>query len=149
MELMQSIDALQPHQRFYVIFFDASPDYMRVSHEDRDDPQSILATPENKQALRRWASTIKMDSGQAPYEPLRFALQLRPDVIFLLSDGEFPSGIERLLREENIVENLFGEKHIKSIVHTIGYHSRQGEIRMREIATQNQGQYRHVPKPGP
>ena len=51
---------------------------------------------------------IEMDRGRAPYEALRFALQLRPDVIFLLSDGEFPQGIEDLLREENKVENLFG-----------------------------------------
>ena len=54
---------------------------------------------------------ISMDRGRAPYDPLRFALGLKPDVIFLLSDGEFPQGIENLLKEENKVENLFGESH--------------------------------------
>ena len=78
-----------------------------------------------------------MDRGRAPYEPLEFALELKPDVIFLLSDGEFPVGIESLLRERNRVENLFGESRIRSIVHTIGYHSRSGEARMRAIAGQN------------
>jgi hypothetical protein len=146
-ELLHSIEALSSQQRFYVIFFDASPDYMRVSQPDVDDPQSVLATAENKQALRSWAASIKMDSGEAPYRPLEFALQLRPDVIFLLSDGEFPAGIERLLQEENRVGNLFGDQGVKSIVHTIGYHSREGEARMRAIASQNQGQYRYVPKP--
>ncbi len=147
-ELLHSIEALKPHQRFYVVFFDANPDYMRLSRLDEDDLQSALATPENKRALRAWASGIKMDSGKAPYEPLEFALELRPDVIFLLSDGEFPAGIEQLLQDANRVENLFGDQQIKSIVHTIGYYSRQGESRMRAIAEQNQGQYRHVPKPG-
>ena len=146
-ELLRSIDALRPDQRFYVIFFDAEPDYMRVNPRDADNTQSVLATPKHKLALKQWAMGIKMDRGQAPYEPLEFALELQPDVIFLLSDGEFPAGIESLLQERNRVENLFGENRIRSIVHTIGYHSRTGEVRMRAIAQQNQGQYRHVPKP--
>lgn len=144
-ELLKSIDLLAPEQRFYVVFFDAEPDYMRLLDPDRDEPTSVLATPENKQRLRRWAMQIAINPGRAPYEPLRFALELRPDVIFLLSDGEFPQGIEELLQNENRIENLFGDSGPLSIVHTIGYHSRQGERRMRRIAAQNGGQYRHVP----
>lgn len=148
-ELLRSIDALKPEQRFYVIFFDASPDYMRVGNANVDDPQSVLASPEHKRSLRRWATGVQMDNGAAPYAPLEFALGLRPDVIFLLSDGEFPAGIEELLRKQNRVENLFGEVQVQSIVHTISYHSQEGERRMQSIASQNQGQYRHIPKPLP
>ncbi len=146
-ELLRSIQALSPEQRFYVIFFDADPDYMRVSNPDADEPRSLLATPANKAALQQWAMNIRMDEGRAPYDPLQFALALKPEVIFLLSDGEFPERIESLLGEENRVENLFGDQQRISIVHTIGYHSRQGEDRMRRIAEQNGGKYRHVPKP--
>lgn len=146
-ELLKSIEALRPEQRFYVVFFDAHSDYMRLRDPTRDEPRSLRATPEHRAALRRWAMRIEMDRGLAPYEALRFALGLRPDVIFLLSDGEFPQGIEDLLREENKVENLFGDRHPISIVHTIGYHSREGESRMRRIAEQNGGQYRYVAKP--
>ncbi len=146
-ELLASIDQLKPEQRFYVIFFDAESDYMRLSNANRDEPRSVLATPAHKAALKRWAMRITMDRGRAPYDPLRFALELKPDVIFLLSDGEFPQGIEDLLREENRVENLFGDTHPISIVHTIGYHSEEGESRMRRIAEQNQGQYRYIPEP--
>lgn len=146
-ELLRSIDALQSDQRFYVIFFDADSQYMRLSHSQTDEPRSVPATEANKAALKRWAMRIVKDKGRAPYEALRFALQLRPDVIFLLSDGEFPQGIEDLLREENHVENLFGEAQTTSIVHTIGYHSAEGELRMRRIAEQNGGKYRYVPGP--
>lgn len=146
-ELLQSIDLLKTDQRFYVIFFDAEPDYMRIASPKRDEPRSVYATPENKQALRRWAMTIKMDRGRAPYDALPFAIDLNPDVIFLLSDGEFPQKIEDLLGEINRIDNLFGDEGPVSIVHTIGYHSREGESRMRRIAKQNGGQYRHVPKP--
>lgn len=146
-ELLRSINVLKPEQRFYVIFFDAESDYMRLSSPQRDEPRSVYATAENKQSLRRWAMTISMDRGRAPYDALPFALDLSPDVIFLLSDGEFPQKIEDLLKEINRVDNLFGDEDPISIVHTIGYHSREGESRMRRIAQQNGGQYRHVPKP--
>ena len=146
-ELLRSIDALSPKQRFYVIFFDAEPDYMRLASPNADESRSASAIPENKQALARWAMTIQMDRGKAPYDAIPFALKLRPDAIFLLSDGEFPQRIEDLLRETNRVDNLFGDDTPISIVHTIGYHSREGENRMKRIAKQNGGQYRHVPKP--
>lgn len=145
--LLQSVDLLTPKQRFYVVFFDAECDYMRIADPAKDEPRSVFATPENKRRLKSWAMKISMDRGRAPYEPLEFALSLRPDVIFLLSDGEFPQGIERLLSEKNRVSNLFGDEDPISIVHTIGYHSREGEERMRRIAAANQGQYRHVPRP--
>ncbi|MEM8670277.1 MAG: hypothetical protein AAGG48_22315 [Planctomycetota bacterium] len=146
-ELVRSIQALQPDQRFYVVFFDADSDYMRIRDPNTNESMSLSATNENKAALTQWAKGISMDDGQAPYEPLRFALDLKPDVIFLLSDGEFPAGIEDLLTEDNYVENLFGDVQRISIVHTIGYHSQRGEERMRRIAERNGGQYHYVRKP--
>ncbi len=146
-ELIRSIDFLKAEQRFYVVFFDAESEYMRLNDAKRDEPRSVYATAENKAALKRWAMRISMDRGRAPYDALRFALNLKPDVVFLLSDGEFPQGIEDLLKEENKIENLFGDRRPKCIVHTIGYHSKEGESRMRRIAQQNQGQYRYIPGP--
>ena len=146
-ELLASIEALTAKQRFYVIFYDKDPDYMRLGSGQQDEQRSAYATAENKAALRRWAMQIKMDSGWAPYDPMRFALNLKPDVIFLLSDGEFPQKFEDLVKAENKVANLFGDSSPISIVHTISYYSEAGESRMRRIAEQNNGQYRHVPKP--
>ncbi len=146
-ELLNSIDFLKPEQRFYVIFFDAAPDFMRLTNASVDEPRSVEATPENKLALKRWAMQIGQDRGMNPYEVLEFALTLRPDVIFLLSDGEFPQRIEDLLQEKNRVENLFGDNGPMCIVHTIAYYSKEGEVRMRRIAEKNGGQYRYVPRP--
>ena len=146
-ELLRSIDLLKPEQRFYVVFFDAESDYMRLSDPNVDESRSVKASRVNRDALKRWAMRIQKDLGRAPYDALRFALQLKPDVIFLLSDGEFPQGIEDLLKEENRIVNLFGDDDPISIVHTISYHSKEGESRMRRIAEQNQGMYRYVPKP--
>lgn len=146
-ELLRSIDLLKPDQRFYVMFYDSNLDRMCVTHPTEPDEYSVLATAGHKQAVRRWAMGVGLERGAPPREALKFALELRPDVIFLLSDGEFPQDIEDLMAEENRVANLFSESKPISILHTIGYHSRAGETRMRRLANANGGQYRYVPPP--
>lgn len=145
-QLLASVEALKPNQRFYVIFFDRQPDYMRLNDPGRDEPRSVYATPEHKLALQRWAMEIEMNPGWAPYEPIEFVLKkLKPDALFLLSDGDFPQTFEDLVSEANRRDNLFGDAGPISIIHTISYHSDEGAQRMRRIAAANGGQYRHVP----
>lgn len=150
MELLRSVDSLKPDQRFYVVFYDENPKYMRISAPSREEPASVYATPENKQAFRRWAMAIAQERGKSPPDVLQFAFKLRPDVIFLLSDGEFTSRTETVIRENNRQENLFGEAGPISIIHTIRYpgfsttEGRQAEVQMRRIAAENGGQYRNV-----
>ncbi|EMI16408.1 hypothetical protein RMSM_06651 [Rhodopirellula maiorica SM1] len=146
-ELLKSINALRPDQRFYVIFFDSDPDFMRLSDPKKDERRSAYATPKNKAALQRWAMGIRADRGRNPNDLLDFVLKLRADAIFLLSDGEFPQSTEQLLQEKNVQRNLFGSGGLISRVHTIAYHSRAGESRMKRIAQQHQGQYRYIAKP--
>ena len=147
-ELLRSINLLTPKQRFYVVFYDAKTEYMRITDPTRDEPRSVKATEANKLAVARWAMTITQEVGKSGdcRKAMQFALSLRPDVIFLLSDGVFPQSVETMLTEENKVENLFDGVRPISIVHTIGYHSREGEARMKSIAANNGGQYRYVPK---
>ncbi len=146
-ELLQAIDSLQPQQRFYIIFYDIHLDRMCVSHPTQPDQFSVLATDENKRRARRWAMSVQLEQGAPPDKALSFALDLRPDVIFLLSDGEFPQRIEDLMAQRNRIHNLFGDAGPISILHTIGYHSRDGETRMRRLAAANGGQYRYIPAP--
>jgi hypothetical protein len=149
-ELLRSVDALQPDQRFYVVFYDQNPTHMRISAADEDDASSMLATPENKLVLRRWAMTIRQEKGKSPVETLRFAFGLEPDVIFLLSDGEFSAETEEVIRELNQRENLFGESQLATIIHTIRYpgyapgEATKAEAQMRRIAGENGGQYRNI-----
>lgn len=149
-ELLRSVDALQPDQRFYVVFYDQNPTHMRIAAADEDDASSMLATPENKLALRRWAMTIRQEKGKSPVETLRFAFGLEPDVIFLLSDGEFSAETEEVIREINQRENLFGESQLATIIHTIRYpgyspgEATKAEAQMRRIASENGGQYRNI-----
>lgn len=150
MELLRSVDALKNDQRFYVIFYDQEPDRMRLSDPGLDEPTSVLATPANKAALRRWAMTIRQQRGKSPIDVLPFAFRLRPDTIFLLSDGEFAARTEEVIREHNRRDNLFGEDGPVSIIHTIRFpgataaEARSAEVQMQRIARENGGQYRNV-----
>jgi len=152
-ELLRSIDSLRPDQRFYVVFYDQTPEFMRLKHPASDEPASVLATIENKTALRRWAMAVQQERGKSPTEVLPFAFKLRPDVIFLLSDGEFSAQTEQVIRENNHQENLFGDAGPISIIHTIRYpgfstaEGRDAEVQMRRIAAENGGQYRNVAVP--
>lgn len=150
MELLRSVDALKNDQRFYVIFYDQDPDRMRLSDPGLDEPTSVLATPANKAALRRWAMTVRQQRGKSPIDVLPFAFRLRPDTIFLLSDGEFAARTEEVIREHNRRDNLFGEDGPVSIIHTIRFpgataaEARNAEVQMQRIAHENGGQYRNV-----
>lgn len=149
-ELLRSIEALKADQRFYVVFYDEQPKYMCISHPGRQEAASVYATPPNKQSLRNWAMTVTQQRGQSPPDVLRFAFELRPDVIFLLSDGEFSARTETVIREGNQRSNLFGESGQLSIIHTIRFpgasstEGRKAEQQMQRIAQENGGQYRNV-----
>ena len=153
LELLRSVDSLQPDHRFYVVFYDQTPEPMRLTDPNRDEPRSVLATREHKLALRRWAMTIQQQRGKSPTDVLPMVFALRPDVIFLLSDGQFSARTEEVIREHNRVENLFGDSRPRSIIHTIRYpgtskaEARQAEVQMRRIAAENGGQYRNVDIP--
>lgn len=146
-ELLRSVEELHQDQRFYVVFYDSELKRMALHDQNQAETRSVLATPENKRALRRWVTSVQLERGKHPEEVLRFALSLQADAIFLLSDGEFPEHVIDTISGLNQVTNLFGQTRPVSIIHTIGYHSRAGEAKMQAMAAANAGQYRHVPKP--
>ena len=102
-ELEQAVRRLDPNQLFYVIFFDRQAKRLRLGTwnvkrtnyrlNSRPEPNLVPATDENTDALIYWMNTIQLDSDTQPYSAVAFALEkLRPDAIFLLSDGEFRDG---------------------------------------------------------
>lgn len=87
MELMNSVESLQPHQEFYVVLFSNRMEQMF----DRDDliPTAIKATSENKARLKEWLWKDQAIGGTDPRSSLKLAFKMNPDAIFMLSDGEF------------------------------------------------------------
>lgn len=83
-ELRRSVAALQEPQQFEVIFYNDEATAMPGG------PIPRTADRLNKEKLRAWLGTIDPDGGTSPRKAVLQALALRPDAVFLLSDGDFP-----------------------------------------------------------
>ncbi len=161
-ELEYAVRKLSPQQRFYVLFFDRNTEHMTLGTWDHDhvrftfnaepEPDLVLATTPHVDAFVQWMNMIQLEFATNPFEATAFAIAvLKPDAIFLLSDGEFTDGgaTERFLLANNFEADADGTRHPKTIVHCLGFYSREGEVTLKRIAAANGGTYRFVePPPG-
>jgi len=129
-ELISSLRRLQPGMFFYVIFFDNRHEAMRAS-----SLQPAASLPQ----FLPWIESQQPGGGTDPEEAMKLALQLQPDTIWLLSDGQFSSRLSSVVRDMN--------RNKRVAINTIAFHERFGEVQLREIATENNGEYRFVPPP--
>ena len=82
---IRSVAAMQPPQRFQVIFYND-----RATPMPGDLPKT--ADYSSRTTLARFLNRIDADGGTDPRDALNLALAMRPDAVFLLSDGAFPDG---------------------------------------------------------
>lgn len=148
-ELMYAVRRLDKSQAFYVIFFDQ--DALRMFDSDKAEPaeRPVAATLANIQKLETWMKTVENERRTDPYDAVKFALEMRPDAIFILSDGQFTDRgrtVEYLARE-NIVDDAAYGKSPRVVVHTIGFYSKDGEVTLEAIAKAYKGTYRFVAPP--
>ncbi len=71
-----------------------------------------------------------------PRAALRYALQLKPDVIYFLTDGSFDRRIGHEL--EKLVQP-------NAVIHTFAFGDRIGEKLLKKIAANNRGRYHYIP----
>lgn len=130
-ELRRSISALQVPQRFQVIFYNDEPIFMPGYLPKSADLAS-------KDQLLQWLRLIEPDGGTDPKSALQLALGLRPDAIFLLSDGEFPDGTAAAVIKKNAR---------KIPIHCIDLGSGDTADQLKQIARESGGQYKWRPDP--
>jgi hypothetical protein len=132
-ELRNSVSALDPAQRFYVVFFNTEdfPQFYPLM-----DNFLSKAEPANVDKLERWMRNVLPMGGTNPAKALRRALELNPDAVFLLSDGEFD------LRPT--MQVLLENSHLRTVIHTVALGSRAGERMLYTIAQATGGTYRYV-----
>ena len=140
-ELLAAIRRLSPEQSFYVIFFDAVPHRMFGKQLAQT---SMNATSENFTRLRRWMRNIEFGQATSPQSSVEFAMVLKPDAVFLLTDGEFRDKTREVLRDDNhtLLDN--GKTKLRTIIHTIGFQSQASQELLMKIAKENGGSYRFV-----
>lgn len=132
-ELVASLRQLGRQQRFLVIFYNskAQPVFYRGHRNE--------LVPATRKVVEYIISRIRLRSaagGTDPSGALALALSLRPDAIFLLTDGKFDTPVRDQARELN----THG-----AVIHTIAIGYRESEPILRGIAEDHGGRYRFVP----
>ncbi|HTQ37758.1 MAG TPA: VWA domain-containing protein [Pirellulales bacterium] len=84
-QLLASLAELDEHSQFYLIFYNEQP---RLFDLGNSRGRLIFATPSNKRQAENFISSVEAGGGTDHMAALSLALQQRPDVIFLLTDGE-------------------------------------------------------------
>ncbi|RUL83784.1 vWA domain-containing protein [Tautonia sociabilis] len=124
-ELRRSIGAMRFPQRHLVIFYNDRPIPMAGGV-----PRS--AEQRDKQATFSWLGSIDAEGGTDPRGALNLAVGLRPDAVFLLSDGEFPPGT---------VDGISKFNGGRVPIHCIDLAGGGGAEQLRAIATTSGGRY--------
>jgi len=149
-EMKRSIAALSPEHAFAVIFYSAGPPvvmtgsrHTEITADGRTGETSVThvhhllgATEENKRAACTFIDGIIPQGETDPSHAIDVAFEADPEAVFLLSDGEFDKAIVDRIRRLN------PEK--RTVVHTIGFFYRTGELVLKKIAEENGGQYKFV-----
>lgn len=129
-ELLRCISQMPDDGRFFVIFF---------SNDTFPMPARGLqpASPLNKELAARWIATMASTGhGTDPRKAVRMALKLKPDRIYLLTDGEFDKGVNDSLLK--IEQRLTG-------IDTFAFGEDLGGEVLQQLASQNAGTYTFIP----
>jgi hypothetical protein len=134
-ELMASLDQLPPDARFGLLLYTTKYSVF----PDASGRRALMpATAANKERVRTRLAQVRPDEGTDPGPAVEQALAMRPEVVFLLTDGQELSyeDVERL-------ESLRGSTRI----HTIDFGGTAPAPEtspLRRLAAVTGGSYRHV-----
>jgi hypothetical protein len=83
-EIRKAVDSLKAIQAFDVIFF------QERDAADAGNGHLLMANPENKRRVYNFLDEFTLAPDSDPIPGLRLAFKLKPQLIYLLTDGEFP-----------------------------------------------------------
>ncbi len=142
-ELQNSISQLNEEQKALVLLynfqtfpmFDIAPEELKL----------LPVSGEFKSALTKWLNKQVPIGGTRPAHALSFSLSLKPDAIFLLSDGMLADNSIQILARDNPARNPKEGDFSKIPVHTISLGpSEEGARLMKFIAENNDGEFNWV-----
>ncbi len=163
-ELIRSVSRLSPQQSYYVFLFcyetchmfghPSRFAYKKSVAKDRPELSFVSATPENLSRLKQWVYRVRLAGGTDPRNALLQAHSMKPDAVFLLSDGQFnrpsrPIPGEGWSDSDQIPEAftvLAGVERALSdvVVHTIAFENPFTRSTMEQLAEITGGSSRYV-----
>jgi hypothetical protein len=133
-EIFESVRHMTEEQKFYIVFFNDRFLAMPAT-------SLVAATEESQARYLRWMSEVPSGGQTDPEGAIQLALQLQPDVIYFLSDGEFKYGV---------VKRIASMNRSGVVIHTVCFGGAEdNNVSLRQIAEQNGGTYHFVPLPAP
>jgi len=136
-ELQASVSRLQPKQKFYIIFYSDTVYPLFFPYSVRE---FIKSNPKSQKKLGAWLDSVELCGGNAIDEALAAAEVIRPDAIFLLTDGN----LFTTEKKKALLLNRAGRKYA---IHTFGLgvgKQTQTADRLKQIAEANQGTFRAI-----
>lgn len=133
-ELVAALQSLQPVHRFQVVAYHHKCVYL-------DSRQLLPASPENKRRVDGFLSDLAAFGPTEHELALMSCLRMRPDVIFLLTDGGDPRLNEGQVRS---ITRLAAGRTAIHCVH-FGFEPQQNKDNfLQRLASRNSGGYRYV-----
>ena len=128
-ELAKSILGMTEEQQFFIVFFNEHAIPMPA-----DGMEHAYAA--NQQRFLNWMASVPASGLTDPRPALTMALSLRPDVVYLLTDGTFPRDVQGDL-------NALRLSAVE--VNTIAIGDPRAEKSLKPLATHNGGRFTFVP----
>ncbi|AWM40639.1 vWA domain-containing protein [Gemmata obscuriglobus] len=136
-EITSTLARSRGSAQFYVTFFssEADPQPLKRWTADRNEVA----------AVSKWVQGIQTANGTSPVVGFQHVLKLKPppDVVYLMTDGEFDP------REVEQIRTLNQALRPPAVIHTVAFGGKQGEAELKMIAKQAKGTYRYVAGPKP
>lgn len=136
-ELLASLRDLQPHHQFQIVFYD---DAVELFNPMAGQAQLTWADEASRNLAAAFVQGIDPDGGTDHVKPLNLALNMRPDVIFFLTDADQPPLTSAQLKS---VRRRNTGATIHAIQFGVGPRS-SSENFLSRLAAQNGGQYRYI-----
>jgi hypothetical protein len=135
-ELKSAVDRLKPMQWFDVVFFaDAKPQAL--------SQLMVPASPDHKQKLFAFLNGVTTAGATDPIPGLELAFRQQPQLIFLLTDGDFPDNNAVLNRIRQL--NPDKKVHVNTIAFVGESDTDQAFIDvLKQIAKENGGVFKRV-----
>ena len=133
-ELVRTLKSLPRDAHFMVYFF--SSDFEKLPFIEVD--KMPTAVPENIRMAEDWINGRSVMGGTNPIGALADGFRLKPDTVWLLTDGRFANDGNVLNRLRRLNPNT------KARINTVAIMDPAGENVLKQIAGQHDGTYRFV-----
>ncbi len=146
-EIVRSLSSMKPKQRYFISFFGKEIDPM-VFEYGVIERFPVYAKPENLTKTIDWLSRVQVQKeGLPPNNALAEAIGMQPDGIFLLFDGDTKVDVAKYLRRVNRSDDILSAGMPKVPIHVVHFFQDAFQKQMRQVAVENGGTYRFIPRP--